>query len=47
MIEANIELISGMSVGIEFISDDDFNYVIVDALILRFVFFKGKITLDQ
>ena len=47
MIEANIELISGMSIGIEFISDDDFNYVIVDALILRFVFFKGKITLDQ
>lgn len=42
MIEYELSLISGVSLGIEFLSDDDFNYTIIDLLIVRLVLSKER-----
>lgn len=42
MIEYELSLISGASLGIEFLSDADFNYVVLDLVILRLVLSKDR-----
>jgi len=42
MIEYELSLISGISLGIEFLSDDTFNYTIIDLVILRLVLSKER-----
>jgi hypothetical protein len=42
MIEYELSLVSGVSLGIEFLSDEDFNYTIIDLLILRLVLSKER-----
>ena len=43
MIEYELSLISGVSLGIEFLSDKDFNYTIIDLVILRLVLSKERV----
>jgi hypothetical protein len=42
MIEYELSLISGASLGIEFLSDDYFTYTVIDLLIVRLVLSKEK-----
>jgi hypothetical protein len=42
MIEYELSLISGASLGIEFLSDDAFTYTVIDLLIVRLVLSKKK-----
>jgi hypothetical protein len=42
MIEYELSLISGASLGIEFLSDDYFTYTVIDLLVLRLVLSKEK-----
>jgi hypothetical protein len=42
MIEYELSLISGTSLGIEFLSDDAFTYTVIDLLIVRLVLSKEK-----
>jgi hypothetical protein len=42
MIEYELSLISGASLGIEFLSDEDFSYTVIDLLVVRLVLSKEK-----
>lgn len=38
----DISFVSGVMVGLEFLDDDDFSYLLVDFFIIRFLFIKEK-----
>jgi hypothetical protein len=38
----DITFISGVMLGFELLDDEDFNYLLVDFLIVRFLFIKEK-----